>query len=1017
MRVFWEDNDGGWNVGRVVDGEGETCLVAFPNKQVLNLPREVLQVRWQYPISDPVAFLKRRLTETPMFAQARSRFVRAVTAQRAACRGMSTLLSSSVELVNYQFNVVQRVLQDPVQRYLLADEVGLGKTVEAGLLIRQYLLDTTTARVLVVVPSPLVSQWRQELSRRFNLADWLDDFLFVVGAEDLATIEEYLPLVGMLVVDEAHHLSRQDAKGSSSLYELLRRHASSIPRLLLLSATPVLSDTVGFLRILHLLDPLVYSLDDAAGFDKRLQSRQLVAEVVAALAPENLLSMEDDLDRLEQAFGDNETLKELIAVLRPIVQAFPSENDEAFLSALGALRAHLTDTYKLHRRILRNRRKTVPWATLQRDGLEPIRYRCRYAAERYQALDELRVYLVNSDLMSQVSRALFGAAVHSQHGHSVALLLENADIGDAQAGALAKRVDELQRQGTEHMARLSALLDAVRSLLKVDGVQVVVFCDRIDVADRVAQALFGALPEGAVQRHAFSLHAEGLPNDEAGDEWRQFLTDPARCRVLVCDARAEEGLNLHGGRKVALHYDLPASPNRIEQRLGRLDRFGVGSPIRSHALVCENDPAELAWLECLNSGLQVFNGSIASLQYLVEDSLGQALEEWLGEGTAALERWCTHLAGPAGWAARERRRIDQQDTLDALGEPDSDAFDDLESVDVEWQSWREAFDGFAVDALLFGRRTEEWTGQLIKNDQVFRLKYLRDMSQQTLLPLPTFISGFLGTIDTETRHSTSRAPLTHAYSFSRKTALSKEGRKRGVRPLRYGDALVESLRNFCNADDRGRVFAMWRHHPAYEAQDASGVDLFFRFDFLIEADLPQDEDDAARVLRRRAEGHLPPQFHSVWINMAGIETLEAPQFAGEAYRNKATPDGQGRDYNLNPRRWQVLQMQGNVPWSIDWSQHCAQASARAHAFVKGHVRVRALIDRSLRGLQLQHMARTVQLASRIKRLVGAPRDAELRDLQAETESHDRLMEAMRLPAVRLDVCGAIFMSATTPFAQ
>ncbi|MFX5839529.1 SNF2-related protein, partial [Acinetobacter baumannii] len=103
----------------------------------------------------------------------------------------------SIQLADYQFNVVQRVLQDPVPRYLLADEVGLGKTVEAGLLVRQYVLDSPKARALVVVPAPLVAQWRRELVQRFGLADWLDDFVFVVSFDDLASIEAHLPTTGI----------------------------------------------------------------------------------------------------------------------------------------------------------------------------------------------------------------------------------------------------------------------------------------------------------------------------------------------------------------------------------------------------------------------------------------------------------------------------------------------------------------------------------------------------------------------------------------------------------------------------------------------------------------------------------------------------------------------------------------------------------------------------------------------------------------------------------------------------
>jgi ATP-dependent helicase HepA len=396
-RVFRHDEETGrWQVGRIVDGEGPLCLVAFPNSVSANVPREELEVRWRKPIANPVDFLSRQVTETPLFAAARSKFVRAVTAQRAACRGMSALLSSSIQLTDYQFNVVRKVLQDPVQRYLLADEVGLGKTIEAGLLVRQYALDVADAQILLIVPPPLVIQWREELIRRFGLRDWLEDHIWIIPSDDLSSIMNRIKTASMVVVDEAHHLSRKTEKIEHPLYELLRQFAPSVPHLLLLSGTPVLADTAGFLRILHLLDPVVFPINDLAGFERRVQSRQVVAEIAASLIPENVLAMENDLDRLHDIFGDDPTLMKHIEALRPIVQALPEEDDADFLSALGDLRAHLSETYKLHRRVLRNRRKAVPWATPQRKGLEVFSYTSNWQFERQRLIDALRVHLVNS---------------------------------------------------------------------------------------------------------------------------------------------------------------------------------------------------------------------------------------------------------------------------------------------------------------------------------------------------------------------------------------------------------------------------------------------------------------------------------------------------------------------------------------------------------------------------------------------------------------------------------------------
>lgn len=1021
-RVFHlDEGTGRWRVGRVLDGEGPVVLVQFPNGQIDNLPREELHTRWRRPIVDPVAFLSRRVTETPLFAEARSGFVRCVVGQRAASLGMGAVLSSSIELVDFQFNVVRRVLQDPVQRYLLADEVGLGKTIEAGILIRQYILDeATTARVLIIVPPPLVNQWQQELADRFNLAEWLDDFVHVIAADRLDDIERHVQSAGMLVVDEAHHLARQDELGRNRLYDLLRVYAQQTQRLLLLSATPVLSDTPGFLRVLHLLDPVVFPLDDLAGFEQRLRSRQLVAETVAALVPDNVLSMEDDLDRLQGAFQDDKTLERLISVLRPIVQALPDEEDEGFLLALGELRSHLTETYRLHRRILRNRRKSVPGYTPPRSGVDVVEFNCAVTGDRRRSLDVLRVRLANIDAPSGLHRALLSAVVHPVGAVSLHDLLRQSGVEDDQALGFARQADELTNEMRSESARTRALVSAVEQLLRTPGQQVVVFCDLVTEADAVATELERSLPVGVVQRHSVSApHAD----DESGtaEPWHAFRLDPSTCRVLVCDARAEEGLNLHGGKKVAVHYDLPLAPNRIEQRLGRLDRFGAGDPIKSVALVCRDSQDERTWLSCLDDGLQAFKTSIASLQYLIEETLQPTADAWAGEGESALATWRDQLIGPSGWVARERRRIDQQDALDALGEAHGEAFDELEAVDGEWKPWREAFDDFAVKALKFQKRPEEWKDPLPVGEQVFRLAYSRESGASTLITLRAFMEGFLGAIDTEAPRSSSKNPLTFAYSYRRITALSKRGTARKVRPLRYGDALVESLFSFCESDDRGRVHAMWRHEPGYEPLGATGVDLYFRFDFLMEAGLPhgeQSQDDAVRALWRRVDGQFPPHFHSVWVLPNGQCANEPPQVLQAPYQSTETMcPGTGRDYNLNSRRWQVLEMQANLPWLADWSQHCSAASAAAKEFVLQLDAVRQRIILGLTGLRRQHESRAAQLNSRVTRLEGMARDVELSELRAEDDLHRQLTSAVASPSLRLDSVGAIFVAPTSPFAR
>jgi len=1003
-RVFrFDEANGRWQVGRIIAGEGPECQLALPNQGTLTAPRSELLVRWRRPITNPVEFLIRQVTETPLFADARSNFMKAATRQYAACRGMTALLSSRIELEDYQFNVVTRVLEDPVQRYLLADEVGLGKTVEAGLVIRQYVLDSHDARVLVIAPPGLVDQWIRELSDRFGLLDRIDDTVWVVSSEDLQAVEEHLADAGMLVVDEAHHLSKVSSQGAHPLYAMLQPHAASVERLLLLSGTPVLADTPGFLRILNLLDPVVFPLTDLGGFETRLQSRQLVAEVAASLTPDNMLAMESDLDRLSEAFGDDSVLMRRVEKLRPIVQSLPGEDDPEFRAALSDLRAHLSETYKLHRRILRNRRKAVPWATPQRSGLEALRYTSPWRAERHRVLDELRVHLVNSEDLSIRAHNLFPCAVHPYGGVTVVATLEEAGVVDSRALELARQADDLAVRAENEADRMRVTCDAVRRCLGTPRVQVVIFCDAVTTADALTGAIVANI-RGMTQvvRHS------------VGDEsWREFLKNPSRFRVLVCDARAEEGLNLHGGHKVALHFDLPATPNRIEQRLGRLDRYGTGESVRSLAPACESDPNEFAWVSCLDEGLRVFSSSISSLQYVVEKTLRSAVDDWCNEGVTGLLRWKDRLSGPKGVVALEQRRIDQQDMLDAMGDSGSTGFKRLDNADGEWRTWRDAFLGFAEQTLRFKYRTAPWEGSLTEGERVFRLNYVRDRNHQTLLSVVEFRDHFAGAIDAESRDNTPRSIVTHPYAFDRRTVMSREGGARGLRMLRCGDPFVESMRAFCQNDDRGRVCAVWRFRPDHEARDSSGCDLWFRFDYLIKARVPSREYAFGRALSRRAEQHFPQQFYTVWVEASREVTLVPPANVTAPYRDA----GSGRDYNLNPARWEKLHLEGGVPWLVEWRHHCESEAEKALQFITGHDALRQHIDKGRASLDRQHVARVAQLEARLTRLTGPALMEERRALDQEGRLHGDLVEAILSPEIQVDSVRAVFMSARTPFSS
>ena len=205
-RVFYLER-GHWRVGRIdaLPDHGDVdFVVALPNSEGAVLPQEALEVRWRKPIEDPFAFLLSGGTESPLLADVRTSLLAGWRAQRAASHGAEGIWLSSVELHPHQISAVRRVAADPIRRYLLADEVGLGKTIEAGGVIRQSM-DAGAKRTLVLVPDHLRQQWATELVGRFHLPVGSDQ-LQILGHTEVALWSAAAP--DLLVIDEAHHLTR-----------------------------------------------------------------------------------------------------------------------------------------------------------------------------------------------------------------------------------------------------------------------------------------------------------------------------------------------------------------------------------------------------------------------------------------------------------------------------------------------------------------------------------------------------------------------------------------------------------------------------------------------------------------------------------------------------------------------------------------------------------------------------------------------------------------------------------------
>jgi ATP-dependent helicase HepA len=1014
-----------WRIGRVREDDGEGVEIRLADKQDVYLPYEQVFVRWKWPIQDPVAFLGHFVTETPMYAQSRSGFLESYLTQRGSAFGISALLSSSIELEPHQVGVVRRVLTDPSQRYLLADEVGLGKTIEAGVIIRQAVLDDLRGhRVLVLVPPTLVSQWQEELATRFGLRDFIDESVFVLPHEDTPELRDVLSGLSIIVIDEAHQLADPNAGAAMQrLFHLVSKVAQNTDRLLLLSATPILRNEAGFLRMLHLLDPVVYPLDDLENFHAKIVNRQALAETVAVLDPSNSFFMDAALDDLQVRIPNDERLAQLTLALKERLIELPEEDDPDFCDAIRGLRAHITETYRLNRRILRNRRRQVSGLTPDRKGSQVWVVKDSSMAFLESAMEDWRIAASASmepngsalnrsleDFYWRVFRALL------EEPQSLPMLcadrLRNMENGTctsipgeaALLGVLQRSFDVQQWMET----RVDRLADGLRSL--PPAAKAVVFCATESRADAVFANLKGR--HFAVVRH--NVDDERGPGTRGG--WSEFLDNPA-IKVLVCGSGAEEGMNLQGGSKVVVHFDLPVEPNRIEQRMGRVDRYGAGDPVRSYVLVDQGAPLQTAWFNVLDQGLGVFHRSISSLQYLAEAEIADLRMALAHGGIEALVSLQKRLDGANGLAARELKLIDQQDALDELSPVVESDLDNLFEADGDWKNIRGSMLAWIEEALLFRKVYEPQPPNTKALDDPFRLHYCSpdgDTNQPTLIPSASFIDDFLGAIDFEAPGSRSTRPQSYPFAVHRPTAV-----KRGVRPLRYGAEFVEAIKNFSDLDDRGRSFAMWRQ--VFDRFPAAEIKMCFRFDFLIETRLEEavgvltaqqsSSTEAARsVLARRGDALFCPVLVHAWVDEDGNELPHdfINQFLLPSY---AKTGGDGYiDKNLETPHLRSFRRKAPDIFA-NWSERCVRVRDQAQAIVLKRDELMQRQRQALKQARAEDEIRHAQLQTRIRSLQGAEAVAESSQLILEKALSEALCSGISSPSVKVDVAGVVFLTS------
>ncbi len=516
---------------------------------------------------------------------------------------MRGLCGMRAGLIPHQLFIAHEVGRRYAPRVLLADEVGLGKTIEAGMIIHQQVLSGRAERVLIVVPETLQHQWLVEMMRRFNLhfsifdeercveayADSENPFdtaQFVLCSLDFIrkSKRRFEQVVeadwDLLVVDEAHHLEWNQTKPSRE-YQVIEAIAEETPGVLLLTATPEQLGHESHFARLRLLDPDRFYDYDA--FVEEERQYQPVADAVTALMSGEKLS-NDAKNRITELLSEQD-----VEPLFRIIESSAAEDEQA--QARQELVDNLMDRHGTGRVLFRNTRAAIKGFPQRNLNLMPMPLPSQYATS-------MRVATMMGGRMTDEARAmkmLYPEEIFQEFEGDSATWWQF----DPRVNWLLELLKENRNEKVLIIAsRASTALQLEQALREREGIRGTVFHEGMSIIERDKAAAYFAQEEGGAQ-------------------------------VLICSEIGSEGRNFQFANQLVM-FDLPFNPDLLEQRIGRLDRIGQKRDIEIHVPYLQGTSQELLarWFD---EGLNAF-GETCPTGRAVYDKFADAIIAILATG-------------------------------------------------------------------------------------------------------------------------------------------------------------------------------------------------------------------------------------------------------------------------------------------------------------------------------------------------------------------------------------------------
>jgi len=623
---------------------------------------------------------------------------------------------------SYQLEPLRKALALPRVNLFIADDVGLGKTIEAGLVLQELLLRQRVNRVVVACPASVVLQWRDELSQRFGLSFVVLDKAYVnarrrergFGVNAWTTHRHFLIshhllrdedyLVGLrdwlgdfcpgslLILDEAHVA----APASESKYPIdsqttraVRDVARRFEHRLFLSATPHNGHSSSFSALLEILDPQRFTRGvpiKNPSLLKPVMVRRLKGELrkhIASQIPDRHI-VQLDLDNLPPGTPElvlSEKLAEYADILQRRLATASNRTRAAGKLVTIALQKRLLSSIEAFARTLSVHKRSAARSLVEKAAAPAVVQASHFNDDEDLAEDQ------TSELLDlDVARATRAGATASDDARARILLDEMTSIAEGARGepdAKIRRLIDWIRDN--QCAALNPAGKAAKARAEWLPRRILIFTEYADSKSYLVHQLEAAIAgTDRADERILTLHG-GMAEDAREQVKQAFNDEHHPVRILIGTDAAREGVNLQAQCADLFHFDLPWNPGRMEQRNGRIDRIlQPADVVRCHYFHYAQRPED-AVLAALVTKTQRIRAQLGSLADVIDRRLENHLQDGISRARAA--ELAKRIAGPDPEEerdavveeeleqSRDRQIVAQLDTLKKLDQKAADHLD------------------------------------------------------------------------------------------------------------------------------------------------------------------------------------------------------------------------------------------------------------------------------------------------------------------------------------------------------